>query len=176
MKRLSLEAKRESFARMCRTFEHTTLADAKRGTDTMHAWENHPRPDQHVNIVARLARSGREEKTQKFDEKGNPIASCFRCGDTGLASVYVGCLPRTRERYLALYGEREQTFFLTTTIACLCESVATPNQWLKDHDDVMVYCRESPADWIRKNDQEKYDRVMYGLAVAQTWATKPEEF
>lgn len=175
MNRLRDETRREAFARITREFDGLTLQQVKKATDVLARWENHPKIDQHVYHVANIARNTSERHVPQFDERGLPVYRCHRCHDSGLAYVFVGCLPRTRERYVSLYGDSERTAFMRTTIACCCESANVRNRWLQDRDEVMVYAWET-MDWIKVNEPDKYDRVMYGLAVAQTWATKPEEF
>ncbi len=175
MNGMRIEVKREVMNLIRNTFSGLTLQQVKTATDVLARWENHPKIDQHVYHVANIARNTSERHGPQFDERGLPVYRCHRCHDSGLAYVFVGCLPRTRERYVSLYGDSERTAFMRTTIACCCESANVHNRWLQDRDEVMVYAWET-MDWIKANEPEKYDQVMYGLAVAQTWATKPEEF
>ena len=127
--RLREEAKRFAIERIQRAFDGMTLPELKRSTDRMASWENTPKLDQHVLCVARLVKEDRLKHAQARGEVSG--SSCPWCLGSGIACLYAGCYPVTRERY------GEQSRWERVGVPCFCDASRVCNHWLREwHDKI----------------------------------------
>lgn len=176
-------AKDYAIDRMMNDFEGIPLRQLKKSTDRMANWDNPPKTEMHVRTIARLAREQCRTAEPELDDMGRPKVNCHRCRDTGLAEIFVGCLPGVRQRFLDRYFVKDETkrrvseqqvLCMTTTVPCICGISKRRNDWLKDNDENVVY---APQSWKEMAENQR-KRIMIGpdLYVAAGWNTKPEEF